>query len=133
GRIFVVAEQAETGKSPAREIFEPDQRRNLFQFLGAHAAGISGANHRANTGSGYEINGYVLLFQNFQNANVGKPSGKPASKGNTNLRSGWEFNCRGRKWLGMTLEFASKRLRREHDLIHGDLNTTFPKTNDMVH
>ena len=78
-RHFVVIKDSKAGEAPAGEIFESNQRCNLFQFLGGDAAGIGCPDHRSYASAGYEIDGDVLFFQDLEHADVGQATGKSSA------------------------------------------------------
>jgi len=67
----VIAGETEAGNRPPRKIPETHEIGNLFKFLCRDSATVRSPDQRANAGSGNAINGNSVLFEDFEDADVG--------------------------------------------------------------
>src|SRR5690349_19946647 len=114
-RHLVIAEKAKAGEGPAGKILEPHQAGDLFQYLGGNAAGVTCSNHRADAGTGNEVDWDLFFFEYFKDADMGKAAGKTSAQRNTESGSVTYFSSGN--GLRLALKFAPEGADRADDTI----------------
>lgn len=83
----MIAGEAEAGNAPAGNVAKLQVAANSENFGKRRAACIGCTENAADARAGDVCDGNAILFEDLQDAEVGKPSGKSAAEGKTDART----------------------------------------------